>query len=707
MIMFKRVEEEEVINSQLKTENKQLKDQLESTKDDKYNELNKKYQDLEQQIKYLRRKNDSVMQKNKDMKENVRSWQEYCDRQAAKQKFKDESKAGDGQVRLSAIPHIDDIRPHMPSSPISIATVRTPLFQAEQGRSSPTLMRPLGQLDEMDESREPRRSTGYHETEVEIESGSVTPKPAVSVQSHDQGRVDIFELPSGISSNTLPNEHIRRRTHSYLQATNPSSSQTTVEETADPLTRPSQLDIVADEDDVPQFVSARSVNKRKRGQASKIEVYGDRSDGTPIKPFRVKEETGSSPPNVHSLFRKDTVDLDAPGSGLLQTPHHARHQRSSSAPFSQRTVPDKTEMHAASGESATGDVDPRAYSEPSDTIADLSDDVLRDLDPNSVAEPRDDHSNKRIKVSGARRQTAHHILSESGEDPPPTDENELRLPPSAARTRLNRRLHGSTGPPIQSPTSHEAATPAATKIKVEPHPVASPISLRSMQTPVAKSRVRNPPSTSRLDPSPVPTTVDRPQWQMKAPDPRGNARKPPAPLPRKQNRLRMKPVEELKPADFKVNPVYNQGYSYAFSETVRKRGERACLPGCTNLQCCGSKFRAFAQAQAPLSASEEDALLEDYLGEAYDNMNLTQMASDEREELVLQARTKKLAKDAGKHREAYERRPSPPGFWRVDFPSTQELEEDRKKAKELEKALVRERWLEAQRKGGKWIFRDE
>lgn len=100
-------------------------------------------------------------------------------------------------------------------------------------------------------------------------------------------------------------------------------------------------------------------------------------------------------------------------------------------------------------------------------------------------------------------------------------------------------------------------------------------------------------------------------------------------------------------------------------------------------------------------------MLEEYLGDAYDDMNLTQMASDEREELVLQARTKKMAKDAGKHREAYERRQSPPGFWRVDFPSTQELEEDRKKAKELEKAVVRERWLEAQRKGGKWIFRDE
>ena len=66
-----------------------------------------------------------------------------------------------------------------------------------------------------------------------------------------------------------------------------------------------------------------------------------------------------------------------------------------------------------------------------------------------------------------------------------------------------------------------------------------------------------------------------------------------------------------------------------------------------------------------------------------------------------------MAKETGKHREAYEGRRTPPGFWRVDFPTTQEQEVDRERAKEQEKKLVQERWLEAQRRGGKWIFRDE
>jgi hypothetical protein len=194
---------------------------------------------------------------------------------------------------------------------------------------------------------------------------------------------------------------------------------------------------------------------------------------------------------------------------------------------------------------------------------------------------------------------------------------------------------------------------------------------------------------------------------MKAPETRSSFRKSRVSPSKEQGRLRDRPVTDLGIQDFKPNPAYNQGYSYAFSETVRKRGDRMCLPGCTNSECCGSTFRIFAEAQAPLSLSQEEDLLEDFLGDAYNNMQLTQMSSEERQELVLQARTKKMAKESGKHREAYERRRTPPGFWRVDFPTTQEQQEDRERAKEQEKKVVQERWLEAHRKGGRWIFRDE
>ena len=108
-----------------------------------------------------------------------------------------------------------------------------------------------------------------------------------------------------------------------------------------------------------------------------------------------------------------------------------------------------------------------------------------------------------------------------------------------------------------------------------------------------------------------------------------------------------------------------------------------------------------------MSSSEEEALLEEYLGDAYDTMRLTQMSAEERKELVLQAQTRKLANKYGKHRQAYERHHTPPGFWRVDFPSTQEQQEDKEKALLMERNMVKDRRAEALRGGGRWVFRDE
>jgi hypothetical protein len=756
------VENEVVKNSRLASENEQLKIQLkdlsknvslasdvesratpvaarESTETaedhaqlaEKYNELSKKYHDLSQKIKYLERKNTAVMQKNKDMKESVRAWQEYADRQSGRQKPKSEIRMGDDRPRLSAIPQIEDIRPHMPSSPRSVATVRTPLSTADMGRSSPAPIALLASAEYEDEdtSASPGIEEDAEATRTRSRGGSVTPKPTNYGRRfpYQQEIADVPPHPN------LPNEasgiHIGQRLQSYLQLPNPSSSQTTEDESAEQFARQTQLAVADDDDIMPEFVSARSL-KRKRGQPSKAEIYSGRSsDGTPIKPFRVKEEPTSSPPRVHSLSRKETIDLDDPTLTMLRTPRHpkqntpiypttsstTRHQRSSSAPFSQTIK--REEAHNTHTETVSArtrqlrniediDTEPRAHSEPSDSTEGIPD-VLRDLDPNSVAVPPEARSSKRTKHADTREDNAQHILSESGEEPPPLDENASRLTPLIARAKLNRRLHASVSPQYHAGSAHQTSTPVTTKIKLEPKSISAQSTSRKVHTPLPNTSARNPHPEAQYVAQAGPAIDKRPQWTMRPSESRSSIRKTRVSPARKQGPLRQKPVTELSAQDFKPNPAYNQGYTYAFSETVRKRGDRACLPGCTNPQCCGSTFRTFAEAQAPLSSSQEEALLEDYLGEAYDNMNLTQMSSEERQELVLQARTKKMAKEAGKHREAYERRKTPPGFWRVDFPTTQEQQEDRERSREEEKRNVQERWLEAQRKGGRWIFRDE
>lgn len=178
-----------------------------------------------------------------------------------------------------------------------------------------------------------------------------------------------------------------------------------------------------------------------------------------------------------------------------------------------------------------------------------------------------------------------------------------------------------------------------------------------------------------------------------------------------QEPLRSRPVATLSMQDFKVNPNYNQGYNFAFKEVVRGAEARACLQGCTKPDCCGYKFRALVTLNRnpdalTMSQEEEDKrLLDEYLGDsAYKVRN---MSKAEREEMIIQARTRDMANKSGKHRHSYERRASPPGFWRTDFPTTQEELEDREKAKEKEKQDVLSRYQQAMRPGGAYMFRDE
>lgn len=180
--------------------------------------------------------------------------------------------------------------------------------------------------------------------------------------------------------------------------------------------------------------------------------------------------------------------------------------------------------------------------------------------------------------------------------------------------------------------------------------------------------------------------------------------------------LRSRPLSHLSLNDFKVNPQQNQGYDYAFKEVVRKHDQRKCLPGCTRLDCCGKYFRTMAETglfnifhtnrlMGSSQDDEETNMLEDFLGdEAY---RLKRMSREEKAEMLLQAKTKILADHYGKHREKYAREPSPVGYWDVDMPNSQEAQEMGRMAETRNRQKVEERYREAMKKDGMWIFRDE
>jgi hypothetical protein len=179
--------------------------------------------------------------------------------------------------------------------------------------------------------------------------------------------------------------------------------------------------------------------------------------------------------------------------------------------------------------------------------------------------------------------------------------------------------------------------------------------------------------------------------------------------PTKGSRLRDRPLAELRAEDFKVNPKFNDGYKHAFTEVVRNKGERAELSGCIDPACCGKQFRALAESElgaggpGVLSREADIKMVEDYLG----NKSYLSMTLDQQQEVWLKAKTQDLANRYGRHRQRYARRPSPPGFWNPDFPSTQEIAKSKEEAEKIERSVVEERWREAMRGGGRWLFRDE
>jgi hypothetical protein len=689
---------------------------------DRYNDLNKRFQEASQRIKYLERKNVAVMQKNKEMKESVRVWQEYCDRHLGKQKIKTEPKPSHDAVKALAMIRDHDTRPHLQSSPMP-AALGTPQSLVGQDRSSPAPMVSLAHV-----TFPPPNSSRNQVQDEEF------PREQADTDAPQDGEEQ--------DSPPLPMDTTERRTRTGPTHINvaflgqPSSdklgsSQTTVEEVAEQDNTVTKPISPVEDDDLPQVVSERWL-RRKRKRSTGPGTHAP-SDGTPAQPIRVKEEMCSSPPLQDAaiqLFRKETMDLDELGPNAILSPRRrlkrtfsihsnrtgtSRNQRSSSAPFSGPLI--KTEQSAEDVQTSSVDqpeagalleaADARAISEPGDPVR-LVGDVLQPLDPNGPHRANAGTSNKRIKRAQAREQEVYNLLAESGETPPPVDENSRRRPPKLALAHYNQRVRANknTGTPARNSHSTPKTAPArATAVQQLTPP--STID-RSTYTPSARPAQRKLPASEPRPDIRSGSHAERrpmgPVWSMAPPG--EPAQKAPVAPSSKQVPLREKDISELTHHDFKPNPKYNQGYTHAFSETVRKRSDRLCLPGCTNPACCGSTFRTLASAAAPLTSSQEETLLQDYLGDAYDNFGLTQMSQKERDEVILQARTRQMAKDLGKHKQAYEGRRSPPGFWRVGFPDTQEQEEDRERALKMQQDMVRERWLEAMRKG-KWIFRDE
>ncbi|KAI7282070.1 hypothetical protein KC345_g3759 [Hortaea werneckii] len=495
----------------------------------------------------------------------------------------------------------------------------------------------------------------------------------------------------------------------------------------------------------PIMVSARSL-KRKRDVSPRASRRIKQEPCSPNSPVEIKSEEYSSQALLRPQVTRDTSDLDSLGH-LYRTPRRRRmHNRALSEEV---MAPPKLSAEASSLSDGVAPEDglPARPQELGDLLTrqhhkdtvDESSQVLQPLSTNIVA--------KLPCVAWGRRSDKNavdkvKILSEDGdftqEHPNETvmhdEDDSKRLASRRLESMLNepvpdlRPLGRTPQPgPSGSKSLRKPPTPASDgRLSMQSRKESSKHRLfaTSFHTPVTNDR-RPFQSSRQLDDQiqsrpvfgPYRTPFGAPKRNEKSRSPKKRAKpsehamhgvgESPPPLRPEDEGLRNKPLSALRLEDFRINPKY-MGSDFAFSETFRGREQRRCLKGCTKPECCGGGLLRAAEAAGLAGSGKSDAeLLEEHLGPNWQEI-IGAFTHERRTRLLDEARTAQFANKYGKHRHAFERRSTPPGFWRTEFPTTQEAAADRAKAQELTKQKVEERWREAMREGdGMWLFRDE
>ncbi|KAF1810019.1 hypothetical protein P152DRAFT_484111 [Eremomyces bilateralis CBS 781.70] len=513
------------------------------------------------------------------------------------------------------------------------------------------------------------------------------------------------------------------------------------------------------DEDEPVVVSERLLPRRRPARTSST---ADPSRGSPEDPIVVKEETMSSQATEgmkRTLGRVETLDDEtqfskfSPRKRMKMAPPLSAQLSSSSV-----GIPDRAcSLPAEESQRMTGDdrrrvsgshlqtpaALPRPQSDPEWNEAE--DDMVFDqhqatlnaskrIPQERFLHPIDANFLPRATISESRRGSrrkmgsSEHKIGYLAEDATLTDQT--NTPHQEKNVRSEDRLFTLLA--AAEPSPRQTITPRRS-------PSADRRLRKSLPSHAPEPRTARKTRSKQVANVPTPQSAP-PRTRVASTEVGGPSKQFPT------KRLRDLPVRELNLEDFRVNPNLNEGIMHAFSEVVRGHA-RKCLPGCTDPSCCGQNFLAmaenagpemfdvpkgFASSQESISAEEHERddqgnfivtarvggtktalhpndirVLKNYLGQAFSFDLLSSMNAKGLKDTVSEARADWLSEKYGRHRQAFTRRPTPPLYWRTDMPSTQELEKQRKEAKEANAKEVQERARIALRGGGRWVFRDE
>lgn len=134
--------------------------------------------------------------------------------------------------------------------------------------------------------------------------------------------------------------------------------------------------------------------------------------------------------------------------------------------------------------------------------------------------------------------------------------------------------------------------------------------------------------------------------------------------------------------DYVIDLNKNDKIPYAYDEVVRDKTSRRRLPACACDNCI-----KFFEAHGPIATIFKPKWRSPLKKKIY---------TDSDKEHIY-----KNVQEVSRHRSAFFRPKTPPGFWESDFPSTQQEQIYRKQAQAQNYERLKERKIEAER-GGRW-----
>lgn len=629
----------------------------------KYEDLKTRHAELEAKLEQHRAYVHKATRKYEAARESAKQWKEYVDK----------------HLGAGTRSRVSDKSPNAPSLPVP-----------------PAVPRELSDIDIT-----PRPSRGI---------------PAAPLKRENQ-KIDAYEESGDPAKRLGASNEQTHPPESISQSKQITSSQTTEDD--QPHAESPKVKREPSSDEEPTIIREIDL-KRRRGESPtktsrpprriKQESESPRRPGSAEQPVEVRSEEYSSPVrNFRSVMRTETSDLDAL-RGTFRTPRKRRimneiraisedrtsasthlpriltHHSSSLSDSDISELPEQpnTFEHAdgiqtgRQGPTATSHVTPKTRSSARKALHQLSPNVSTVARGNT--KPHRHVSNEDAAKVGMLAEDDDETTSQVT----PRNGNKPTKTPASARLDAmleNPTPHRQPLLPRQTPDTTKRPQPRKPQTKPSPSSHANPARPTTTSTSASKP---NRPNTARLEKSPPP--ID------------------PTTEP-----LRLKPLQHLRPQDFRINPTYADS-TYAYSDPLNRKTKaaRRCLPGCINPSCCGEFLEAARSGILPPSSKTDSQALEAMLGPNFEQI-LASYPQAEHRELLIQARAQEFANDHGRHRKVFERARTPPGFWRTDMPSTQEEAEDRRRADEMERAKVEGMWREAVRGDGKgrWKFRDE